>query len=319
MKKRLIFKDLVILLLVVSFCVLAFTGILKFKKVYSFLPASSLPDLFLARITKLHEFSALVLIFLVLTHLLIQRAWFKQFYQRFFSDPKTQSLFMFFLLFLLLFLIARYLFVRQLFPFSNSSRTLNQLAAVEVRQYEGENLSSIKSFRENSIKGPQKIDIDKYRFEITGLVGKPASLTYEEVLNLPVYNKVVTLNCVEGWSSKILWEGVVISDLLQKVQVKPEADTIIFHAYDGYTTSLSLDFVQAKNILLAYKMNGVILPPERGFPFQVVAEDKWGYKWVKWVTKIELSDNTDYKGYWESAGYSRDGDFSGPKFEKQLR
>jgi len=62
------------------------------------------------------------------------------------------------------------------------------------------------------------------------------------------------------------------------------------------------------DILLAYKMNDVILPPERGFPFQLVAEDKWGYKWIKWVKEIELSDNVNYKGYWESRGFSNEGD-----------
>ena len=58
-------------------------------------------------------------------------------------------------------------------------------------------------------------------------------------------------------------------------------------------------------ILLAYKMNGVVLPPERGAPFQLAAESKWGYKWT---TRIELSDDADYEGYWESRGYSKDAD-----------
>jgi DMSO/TMAO reductase YedYZ molybdopterin-dependent catalytic subunit len=54
-------------------------------------------------------------------------------------------------------------------------------------------------------------------------------------------------------------------------------------------------------------MNSVTLPPQRGYPFQVVAESKWGYKWVKWVNEIEVSDNVNYRGYWESRGYSNDG------------
>jgi DMSO/TMAO reductase YedYZ molybdopterin-dependent catalytic subunit len=52
----------------------------------------------------------------------------------------------------------------------------------------------------------------------------------------------------------------------------------------------------------------VTLPPERGFPFQLVAESKWGYKWIKWVTEIELTDDAGYRGYWESRGYSNIGD-----------
>ena len=59
---------------------------------------------------------------------------------------------------------------------------------------------------------------------------------------------------------------------------------------------------------MAYKMNEISLPSERGFPFQLVAESKWGYKWIKWVTEIELSDDVNYKGYWESRGYSNEAD-----------
>jgi DMSO/TMAO reductase YedYZ molybdopterin-dependent catalytic subunit len=59
-------------------------------------------------------------------------------------------------------------------------------------------------------------------------------------------------------------------------------------------------------------MNNVTLPPERGYPFQLVAESSWGYKWIKWVTKIEISNNTDYQGYWESRGYSKIGNLNEP-------
>jgi DMSO/TMAO reductase YedYZ molybdopterin-dependent catalytic subunit len=55
---------------------------------------------------------------------------------------------------------------------------------------------------------------------------------------------------------------------------------------------------------MAYKMNNVTLPIERGFPFQLVAESKWGYKWIKWITEIEFSSNESYEGYWEQRGYS---------------
>jgi len=83
---------------------------------------------------------------------------------------------------------------------------------------------------------------------------------------------------------------------------------VIFHAYDGYTTSLPLDYIMGKDIIMAYKMNGIALPAERGFPFQLVAESKWGYKWIRWITEIELSDNVDYRGYWESRGFSNTAD-----------
>ena len=189
------------------------------------------------------------------------------------------------------------------------------LQSVEIREYQGEQLSSIGDFRENSIKGVQQVSLDGYRLEVTGLVDKPLELTYDEVLAHSRYSKVVTLHCVEGWDATILWEGVRIEDILADAGVKDGAPVVIFHAVDGYTSSLPLAYIQANDILLAYNMNGVTLPAERGFPFQVVAESKWGYKWVKWVDRIELSNDTSYRGYWEVRGYNNDGDQNGPIFE----
>jgi DMSO/TMAO reductase YedYZ molybdopterin-dependent catalytic subunit len=183
------------------------------------------------------------------------------------------------------------------------------LAPNEIREYEGLDLSSIDAFRENSIKGPQAINVESYTLGITGLVADSTSYSYDEVLNrYQQYKKVVTLDCVEGWSVTILWEGVLVRDLLADADPLADAEVVIFHAYDGYTTSLPLDYVMDNDILMAYKMNDVVLPPERGFPFQLVAERKWGYKWIKWITEIELSDDADYRGYWESRGYSNTAD-----------
>ena len=177
----------------------------------------------------------------------------------------------------------------------------------EVREYEGQNLSSISDFRENSIKGPQNVNESTYLLTITGLVNATVQYTYSDVLNgFQKYQKVVTLHCIEGWSVDILWEGFLLKDLLNEAGVNPEAVVVIFYAYDGYSTSLPLNYILDNDILIAYKMNGLTLPPERGFPFQLVAESKYGYKWIKWVTEIELSDNENYLGYWERRGFSND-------------
>ena len=181
--------------------------------------------------------------------------------------------------------------------------TGTNLGTVEVRQYKGKKLDAVGSEPENSIKGPQHIDISTYRLKISGLVATPTALTYEQVLAMPAYQKATTLNCVEGWSVTYLWQGVRIKDLLEKAGYDPNAKIVIFRCYDGYSTSLPLDYVLNNDILLAYKMNGIAIPPERGFPFQVVAEDVWGYKWAKWVTDIQVSNDTTFRGYWESRGY----------------
>lgn len=185
-----------------------------------------------------------------------------------------------------------------------------KLDNVEVKEYKGQNLSSVNDFRENSIKGPQYIDKNSYRLEVTGLVNNPKKYTYNDVINHQNYEKVVKLDCVEGWSVTILWRGILVKDIINEVNPKPNANTVIFYAYDGYSTSFPLDYLKNNNILLAYKMNNATIPPERGFPFQLVAESKWGYKWIKWIRKIELSDDPNYKGYWESRGYSDSGDLN---------
>lgn len=191
----------------------------------------------------------------------------------------------------------------------NQMNPVYELAGVEIREYEGQNLSSIEDFRENSIKGPQYIDNESYRLNITELVDDSQELTYNQVITeYPLYEKVVTLHCVEGWDVTILWEGILVSDLLKMAKANSEAKVVIFYAYDGYSTALPLDYIVDNDILLAYKMNGVVLPPERGFPFQLVAESKWGYKWIKWITRIEVSEDVNYRGFWERRGYPNDAD-----------
>ncbi|MFH1393411.1 MAG: molybdopterin-dependent oxidoreductase [Candidatus Micrarchaeota archaeon] len=190
------------------------------------------------------------------------------------------------------------------------SESIMELQDVEVREYQGERLSSIADFRENSIKGPQYVDGEGYRLEVAGLVDNPAEYTYDEVLGFQRYEKVVTLDCVEGWGATILWEGVLVRDILDEAGPDSEAKVVILHAYDGYTTSFPLDYFYENDIIMAYRMNGVELPPERGYPFQLVAESKWGYKWIKWITKIELSDDEEYEGFWESRGYSNSGNLN---------
>ena len=182
----------------------------------------------------------------------------------------------------------------------------------EIREYEGQQLSSINDFRENSILGPQYVDLEGYQLKVTGLVESPTVYTYDNVINnFDHYKKVVTLNCVEGWSVNLLWEGMLVRDVIEGAGPLDSVKVIIFHSYDGYSTSFPIGYIMDNDIIMAYKMNDITIPPERGFPFQLVAEDKWGYKWAKWVTGIELSDNENYKGYWESRGYSNEADATG--------
>jgi len=174
----------------------------------------------------------------------------------------------------------------------------------EVRNYQGEDLSTIASVYENAIKGTQFLNESDYRLSVDGLVSRPLELTYNDVINnYARFQKIVTIYCVEGWQAKILWEGMLVKDLLLDAGANMSAQVVIFHAADGYTTALPISYIAEKNILLAYKMNNLTIPPERGFPFELVAESQYGYKWIKWLTKIEVSNDASYLGFWESRGY----------------
>jgi DMSO/TMAO reductase YedYZ molybdopterin-dependent catalytic subunit len=211
------------------------------------------------------------------------------------------------------FLLLSLFIISSCSPVATATTTL---PSVEVKEYQGQNLSSINDEPDNSIKGPQYIDINSYRLQITGLVQNAANYTYDEVINgFTDYKKVVALNCVEGWSVNILWEGVQVRDILAKAGPLPEAKVVILHAYDGYTTSFPIEYIMNNPIIMAYKVNDITLPPEKGYPFQLVAESKWGYKWAKWITQIELSDNINYRGYWEERGYSNSGNLTGGFFD----
>jgi len=186
---------------------------------------------------------------------------------------------------------------------SISGATEDRYQELEIHEYNGVKLDPSVGPNDNSIKGIQNVDISTYTLIVSGLVRNPVSLTYSDVLALPSYEKLITLNCVEGWNATILWKGALLKDIIDKAVADSKANTVIFHSVDGYTTSLPLQNIIDKNMILAYSSNKITLPPALGYPFIVVAEDKSGYKWARWVTEIELSDNPDYKGYWESKGY----------------
>jgi DMSO/TMAO reductase YedYZ molybdopterin-dependent catalytic subunit len=186
----------------------------------------------------------------------------------------------------------------------------------EWKSYQGIALGSVNDFRENSIQGVQKVDLKTYRLRIDGLVKRPQSYTYAELNTFPRQKKLVTVHCVEGWQVVVLWEGIPFQELIKRTGADPKANTIIFHAVDGYITSLDYKTVVGKNMLLADWVNGITLPEKLGFPFILVAEDKWGYKWARWIERIEFSDQKDYRGFWEQRGYNNKGNFPGPEREE---
>lgn len=193
-------------------------------------------------------------------------------------------------------------------PEGVSSATQSRYDEVEIRDYQGQRLDPSTGPRDNSILGIQEVDLETYRLEVTGLVERPLTLTYDQVLEEEHIQRLVRLICVEGWTANILWEGVRLTELLDQAGPSEEALIAIFHCADGYTTSLPLDTIRERDLLLAFSSNGIDLPSALGAPLILVAEDKLGYKWARWIEIIELSDDAEYRGYWESRGFPNDAD-----------
>ena len=184
---------------------------------------------------------------------------------------------------------------------------------VEAKEFMGKKLTPISQQGNNALSGTQVVDNETYRLVVDGLVDNTLSLSYADLLAYPQVSKLADLDCVEGWGFTAKWTGPTLDSIFADAKVKPEAKIAIFYTADapeGYS-SLDLSYIQEKNIIIALKDNDITLPANRGFPFQVVAEGKYGYKWAKWVTRIELSADTSFRGYWESRGYSNDGNITG--------
>jgi DMSO/TMAO reductase YedYZ molybdopterin-dependent catalytic subunit len=193
----------------------------------------------------------------------------------------------------------------------------DQMSEVEASEFQGVELTPLNQQGNNALAGTQHIDRETYMLKVDGLVENTLEINYEQLLEYPQESWLMPMNCVEGWNFTAKWTGPQINSILEDAGAKQEARIIIFRTADvpeGYT-SLELDYIRDNNILLALKINDLTLPPERGFPFQVVAKSKFGYKWAKWVTGMELSSDTDFRGYWESAGYNNNADDKGPAFE----
>jgi hypothetical protein len=156
-----------------------------------------------------------------------------------------------------------------------------------------------------SIGSTPDIDVNDWEMEITGEIVTPLNLTYTEILDLNSTMLTAELQCVDGPSDTALWEGVRLNTILGLVGLTENASDIVFFGADGYNSSLSVEEALKDNVLLAYGMNDEVLPANQGFPLRVVAPGLYGYKWVKWIERIEIV-NFNNLGYWESRGWQDD-------------
>jgi DMSO/TMAO reductase YedYZ molybdopterin-dependent catalytic subunit len=152
------------------------------------------------------------------------------------------------------------------------------------------------------------VDVTTWSLKIDGLVERPTTYVYSDIVALPTYSDYYTLQCISNsvggdlWGNAH-WKGVRLVELLTRVGLKPGIRKVVFHADDGYTDSIVLDAALRPDTLLAYEMNGKPLTKEHGYPARLLIPGIYGMKNVKWITRIELVDY-DFKGYWMQRGWS---------------
>jgi hypothetical protein len=144
-----------------------------------------------------------------------------------------------------------------------------------------------------------------WQLTINGLVDHPVVLTLEDLKAMPQTTEEASIYCVDFPQYTVAagkWTGVSLATLLQSAGVQSSAVKVAFFATDGYTTDLDLNTATKGDVIVAYTLDSTSLNEV----LRLVVPGRWGYKWINQLTTITLMDY-DYKGRWESQGYSDDG------------
>lgn len=146
-----------------------------------------------------------------------------------------------------------------------------------------------------------------WRLTIEGLVDRPQTLDITQLRALAPVQQTSDFHCVTGWTvGGVRWGGVRFADLLSLARPRAGARALTFvSAEDPYVDTLTLEQLRAPDAMLAYDMDGAPLTRDHGAPVRVVMPRMYGYKGVKWLHRIVVTDQVD-DGYWEQRGYDRD-------------
>jgi DMSO/TMAO reductase YedYZ molybdopterin-dependent catalytic subunit len=141
-----------------------------------------------------------------------------------------------------------------------------------------------------------------------GLVENPYAITLKDLSAMQPMDRIETLACISNPIGGSLignakWKGVDFGEMVKKAKPKSGATEVIVRGADGYTDSFPLKAALENQCVLVYEMNGAPLTHKHGFPARLLVPGIYGMKNCKWITEVEIA-NYDYKGYWESQGWS---------------
>ena len=151
-------------------------------------------------------------------------------------------------------------------------------------------------------------DLSQWDLHVFGLVEEERRFSYEDLLAMPGTEIVTDIHCVTHWSMlDTVWEGVLFGDILDFIDLKPEASYVVAHCEFGFSTNLPLEVMLDDDVLLAYRYAGKPLEPDHGYPLRTVVPKKYFWKSAKWLRGLEFLAH-DSLGFWERAGYHNEAD-----------
>jgi DMSO/TMAO reductase YedYZ molybdopterin-dependent catalytic subunit len=140
-----------------------------------------------------------------------------------------------------------------------------------------------------------------WRLHVDGMVARPASFSVAELKSHPSRSQITHLACEEGWSYIAEWTGVPLSHVLDLVGIMPQARYVVYFSIDPeWWDSLDMADALHPQTLVTYGMNGAGLPVGHGGPLRLRVPRQLGYKNVKYITRLTVTD--DLKQFGEGLG-----------------
>lgn len=194
-------------------------------------------------------------------------------------------------------------------PFHAGAGFLDRLFGQQARKHTAP-ITPTEEFYVTSYQSPPTIRFHQWSLSLKGLVERPITLTYEDLVQRSAVSRIVTLECVGNtvggeFISTAEWTGVPLRALLEECGISPDAYDVVFRAADGFSDSIRVERAMLGDVMIAHKMNGVPLPEGHGFPARAIVPGHYGMKSVQWLTEIEIVAQ-DYKGYYQQKGWSEE-------------
>jgi len=181
-----------------------------------------------------------------------------------------------------------------------SERFASTLASVKRKGY----------FRIYSVRSDNPVfNRATWQLTVDGLVERPSSFSYEELLSMRAHTFISDFHCVTGWSvTDVKWKGVSVKEIIEQVKPKEGGTYVRMYSADQlYTETYELTQLLEENVILAYELEGKPLNENQGAPLRLFHPGMYGYKSIKWVHRIEIRKERGL-GYWEEKeGYDLNG------------